>query len=45
VFHSPSNGGIMARRKTYRKKSTALRAARRRNGSAYKVKKGWRVSK
>ncbi len=32
-------------RKTYKKKSTAKRAARRRNGSVYKVKKGYRVSK
>lgn len=32
-------------RKTYKKKSTALRKARKRGGSAYKVKKGWRVSR
>lgn len=32
-------------RKTYRRKSTAKRAARRRNGSVYKVRKGWRVSR
>jgi hypothetical protein len=31
-------------RKTYKKKSSAKRAARKRGGSAYKVKGGWRVS-
>lgn len=32
-------------RKTYRKKSTARRAAKRRGGSVYKVKKGYRVAR
>jgi hypothetical protein len=32
-------------RKTYKKKSTAKRAAKRRGGSVYKTKKGYRVSR
>lgn len=32
-------------RKTYRKKSTAKKAAKRRGGSVYKVKKGYRVAR
>jgi hypothetical protein len=32
-------------RKTYRKKSTARKAAKRRGGSVYKVKKGYRVAR
>lgn len=32
-------------RKTYRKKSTAKKAARRRGGSVYKVRKGYRVAR
>lgn len=35
----------MAKRKTYKKKSTARAAARKRGGSCYKVKGGYRVSK
>lgn len=32
-------------RKTYKKKSTAKAAAKRRGGSVYKVKKGYRVAR
>lgn len=34
-----------SRRKTYRKKSTAKRKAKKRGGSVYKVKGGYRVSR
>ncbi len=32
-------------RKTFKKKSTAKRAAKRRGGSVYKVKKGYRIAR
>jgi len=35
----------MAKRKTYRKKSTARTAQKRRGGSIYKVKGGYRISR
>lgn len=33
----------MSKRKTFKKKSTAHKAAKRRGGSVYKVKSGYRV--
>ncbi len=35
----------MAKRKTYKKKSTALKAARKSGRKVYKVKNGWRTAK
>jgi hypothetical protein len=35
----------MSHRKTYRKKTTAKAAQKRRGGSIYKVKKGYRISR
>ena len=35
----------MAKRKTYKKKATARKAAKQRGGSVYKVKGGYRVAK
>jgi hypothetical protein len=35
----------MANRKTYRKKSTARAAQKKRGGSIYKVKGGYRISR